>query len=476
MVIQRRTVTQFETLLSEGIASRDKTLDTAIGAIKDLYVTPSSEIFKNVHDNIVYLSQLTSLKYANRFNPSDLDDFLFNESIVRWTGSPSIAVVTFSRLQPPSTNIPIPTNFPLATIEDPLTGTSINFRTIESKIMYGPLVTPPSSYFNPQTERYEIDVTVQSIISGSETEVGAHTITVMRRAFADMEYVTNKQATTSGRGLETNADLAERYQMQVKGNQEATPTGLKSFILDTFNGIRDSFIVYGNSTYMVRHAVDAGAVDNWVMGESPLTHIYNVNYPGVRELIPLPRQPLINVTSVTSGPTTYVEGTDYEIVTGEGIYSYSDRGFDGIRFLQGGSAPTLGGPLTITYNYNSLINVVTAYYKQPDNFVMGNDTIYRWAQKKYLEIEAILKIASGDPDTVLQLVRDRVINYINNLQLGVDVEEFDINREVGEVFGIDNWVYVTLAIKGGGGVSDITVPPNEHAYIEPADLVISLTS
>lgn len=474
MVIQRKTVAQFEDQISTGVASRDNSIDTYIGPIRDLYITPPAEVMKSIHDNIVYLSQLTSLINAGSFNPEDLDAFVYNENVVRWTGSPAYAIVTFSRLLPPTTDIPIPVNFPLATKQDPKTGTVVNFRTIEAKTMYGPLTVPSSSYYNPQTERYEIDVAVVSIVVGESASVGAYTITQFRRSFPDFEYVTNKAATAPGRSIETNSDLAIRYQTRITGNQEATPSGLKSFSLDNFSNISDTYVVYGNDVNLEREVSDAGAVDAWIKAVAPLTYTYDTYYRGVRELIALPRQPLISVTSVSSGAIYYTEGVDFEVVTGEGIYAYSDRGQDGIRFLIGGSAPAINSPLRIVFSYNSMINVLTSYYKQPEYQVMGSDTLFRWAQKKNIVIETELKVFSGNPDTVLSAVRGRVLDYINNLKLGVDVEEFDIDAQVAQISGVDNWVYITLAVQGGTGVSDIAIGPYEYAYLDEADFIINL--
>jgi hypothetical protein len=474
MVIQRKTVAQFEDLISNGVASRDETIDTYIGPIRDLYITPPAEVMKGIHDNIVYLSQLVSMQNAGTFNPEDLDAFVYNENVVRWNGSPSYVVVTFSRLLPPTADITIPLNFPLATKTDPKTGQVVNFRTIETRTMYGPLTVSPSSYYNVQTSRYEINVAAVSVISGGNTMVGAYTITQFRRSFPEFEYVTNKSATTTGRGLESNIDLAVRYQTRVTGNQEATPAGLKSFSLNLLSNIEDAYVVYGSDPNLERNTSDSGAVDVWVKSTAPATDIHNTYYRGVRELVPLPKQPLMSVTSVSSGATYYTEGTDFEIVTGEGIYAYSDRGQDGIRFLIGGAAPALNAPLQIVYSYNAMINIATALYKQPESLVMGSDAIFRWAQKKNLTIEAELKVGSGNPNTVLGSVRDRIVTYINSLKLGMDVEEFDIDAQVAQSSGVDPWVYVTLAVKGGLGVSDIAIGPMEYAYIEDSDLVISL--
>ena len=476
MAIRRRTESEFADQIADGAAARDETLDTRIGPVRDLYIVPPAVVMKQINDNVVYLSQLTSLLNAEQFAPADLDGFVFNEGVVRWDGSPSLAIATFARIQPPTSDISIPSNFPLSTVQDPKTGQVVEFRTTESKIMYGPLTVPASAYFNADTEKYEIEVAVASVTKGDLTTVGAYTLTQFRRPLAAFDSVYNKQATTSGRGLEMNLELARRYQMQVEGSQNGTPKGLQRFLLDSFSSILDAYVVYGQNENLLREQYDAGAVDIWILGSSPATVSMTTVYPGVETLIPVEKQPVMEIFSVSDVGTTYVSGVDYEVVKGETVYCYSDRGQDGIKFIAGGAAPVLSASITISYSYNSLITTMTAYYRQSEYYSMGSDVLFRWAQEQQLVIEANLKVRSGNPDKVLGLVRERVLGYVNGLILNENVEEFDIDSEVSRVFGVDNWVYLTLAVEGGTGVFDIETPPNRYARLKDANLVVNLVS
>ena len=476
MVLLRKTVNDFGRSIGAGVASRDTEVDTEIGPVKDIFITPVAEVMKSINDDTVYLSQLQSLKYAVRFNPSDLDDFVYNEGLVRWSASPSVTIVTFSRLQPPAADILVPVNFPIDTLPNPSTGNQVQFRTIESKIMYGPLTTPASAYRNADTGRYEISVAAYSIGTGANTSVGANTIKAFGRPFPSFEYVTNKAAATSGLSLESNEDLAERCRLQVRGNQEATPTGLKLFCLDNFGYVTDAYVAYGSNEDLTRDTEDAGAVDVWVKGSTPLTHQAEVLFPGIGEVIPVPKQPMISVISVTYGSTTFTKGVDYEVVTGEGVYAYSIQAMSGVRFSSSGTSPPVGAAIIINYEYNALITLITTMYRQPEYYVIGNDALFRWAQPLFIEVEGMLKVRSGNPDDVLALVKSKILTYINSLKLGVNVEEFDIDSEVAKIYGVDNWVYSKLAIKGSTGVGDISVSASNYAYINPSDLIISLTS
>lgn len=472
MAIERISKSEFARILSDGISGRDPTMDVSIGPTRDLRIDPVAEILEFQNNRIVYVSELNSLINAKNLVPDDLDKIIFNEALVRWDGSNSIAVVTFARVQAPTVDIVVPINFPLATTADPQTGRSVLFRTIETKTMFSAMA---STYYNATTGKYELDVTVASTLTGVDVSVGAYNIKVMRRPLTGFDSCYNKLATISGKATETNQEVADRYLLHIKGSQLGTPTGNEAYILDNFSAVDDVYSVYGNNPYLTREEDDAGAVDVWVQSSTPMAKTYNTPYPGVETLIPLDRQPLIEVISVISGATTFVEGTDYEVVFDSGSYSRSSYGMDGIRFIAGGAVPTnIGDSVVINYQYNSIIDVISSFFTQPRYYSMGMNKLYRWAYPYYLEISVDLKVASGNPETIRTLTNNVISDYINTLKLGEAVEEYDLDRETAKITGIDNLTWVQLSVKDGNGVGDITIAPYQYARILAADLVITL--
>lgn len=471
--IERVTAQVFSQIIADAANERDETLDTRVGPIRDLYISPMARVLEQQNNRVVYLSLLNNMEQVNELVPDDVDDIVFNEGIIRWQGSRAITSVFFSRSQPPTSDIIVPVNHPLATEIDQRTGKAVSFRTIESKTMYK---ASPAAYYNADTRKYELEVTVSSIGIGEDVEVGPYTIKVFTRQVPGFDEVFNRDATTSGKPIETNRDLADRYNLHIEGSKENTPAGLKRSILDNFSTVTDAHIVYGEDEFLEREQLDAGAVDAWILGSVPLTRTYIVPYIGVMTLIPVDKQPLVSIKSIalTAGGVTYIEGTDYEVIYDDGPYYKSLRGQDGIRFLAGGTKPNVGDSITITYQYNSLISILNSYYTQGENFVMGIDRLFRWGERKDIEIEAQLKVSSGNPETVLNNVKGVIINYINKLKLGEDVEEFDIDSQIAKVRGVDNFIYIILAEQDGSGVSDISVDPNQYARIDEANLTINL--
>jgi hypothetical protein len=474
MPINRITSTEFASIISTGVSTRDPSLDVNIGVFKDLFIDPPSEVLEQQNNRMVYLNSLMSLKNANSLVPDDVDDLVFNEGMVRSTGSSAVATIKLIRVQPPTVDIVVPANFPFSTLPDPKTGLSIMFRTIEQKTM---VAASPAAYYNPDNGRYELEISVASVSTGDKINVGANTITTFRRPLPQFDQVTNTEATTSGKGIETNAQLADRFLLHIEGSQIATPDGVKSYVLDNYATVEDVYVVYGNSEYLEREEDDAGAFDVWIRGEVPTLRTYYTTYMGIDTLIPLDRQPVISISTVSTsagGGVVYVEGTDYEIITDSGNYSYSDRGVDGIKFIVGGAHPSVGDPLEIVFRYNGLISSLTSYFNQPYRYTIGCDKLFRWAQPIEIQIQANLRVSAGNPSTIINTVKNKILQHVNNLSLGESVEEFDIDSVVATVYGVDNFTYDLLSIKTGSGVADITVPPNQYASLDPSDLIINL--
>jgi hypothetical protein len=473
-MLEKISASDFAAMIAEGISDRDSTLDTSIGVIRDIQIDPVAEVLENQNDRVVYLSRLNSLNYAETFSPDDLDAIVYNEAMVRWQGSHSIGTVIFSRSQAPTADITVPVNFPVSTPVDATTGLSINFRTIETQTMY---TASGASYYNSDTEKYELEVAVESITTGAEAVVGANTIRIMRRSLPGFDEVFNRLATSDSQAVETNVDMADRYLLHVEGSQLGVPAGLKRSVLDNFNSIEDVYIVYGNNTFLTREQDDAGAVDVWFKGTSAATRVYNTYYQGVETLIAVDRLPLISVISVytsAGGGVTFTEGTDYEVVTGEGEYAYSSRGSDGIRFIAGGTHPDLGDDLRVEFRYNVLNNVLTSFFQQSEYYSLGMDRLFRWAQSYEIEIEANLEVIFGNPATVRTLVKTAIFNYINGLNLGDDVEEFDIDAVVSRINGVGNFTWVQLSELDGTGVNDQLIDPMYYAQILMSNLVVNL--
>ena len=74
MVLENITARQYMTDLATAINERDKELDTRIGPISNLYVSPFARVCERQSNRTVYLSNLTSLKYVDKVRIEDLGE------------------------------------------------------------------------------------------------------------------------------------------------------------------------------------------------------------------------------------------------------------------------------------------------------------------------------------------------------------------------------------------------------------------
>jgi hypothetical protein len=473
MAIDPKTAAQFETDLAAEIASRDADADTALGPIKDYAIRPQARVFESQHSRIRKVSQLVALVNSDDFTDQDLDDFVANEGMGRKARTKATTTLTFSRATKPTADITIQAGFPVSTEPDEATGRSVTFVAIETKTLS---TANAGAYYNQVTKRYELTVAARSLVAGIDGHVGANRIRVPRRSLSDFDAVTNRVATTGGLDTESNAALIDRYLLAVTGSEASTVDGTTKRILDGYVDVSDAVLAYGLDAELTRAGDDAGAVDAHVIGRVTAQVSAEPRvFTGVGNLIRVAKAPLLAVASVVQGATTFVAGADYEVVLSSSGNARSTRSEDGVRFLVGGNPPAIGSTISVTYTYNSLIETLQADFGNPRRLVIGRDLLVREAQQLDITIVAVLTVLSGFNSTA---VRDQVSTalsaFINAMKCGQDVEEFDLDREVAKVTGVDNLVYSTLAKKGATGVGDIVVTKTQYPRISSADLVVTV--
>lgn len=476
MPVPRITANQFEALLAGDINRRDSTVDTTMGPVKDLVIRPVARIFENQNDRVRSLYQLIAQQNVENLQDADMDAFVYTEQILRSQGTPAFTTLTFSRVSKPTSNLNVSANFPVGTEPDSLTGSTITFITLEPASLVAAIA---DSYYNPTTQRYELQVQAASTVSGLSTKVGRNRVTRPLLPLPGFDSVTNKDEAIGGLAAETNAMLSERYYLRIQGTEIGPPAGLARYVRQTFANVQDTLVVYGNDPTLDRAAYDAGAVDVWVLGSSPVTRTMSVEFPGRLVTIPFDRQPGILVVSV-QGIVGYVEGTDYEYVADSGIYSRSTRGRDGIRFLATGAAPAIGETITISYQYDNLIVALQSYFGTIDLKETGRDELFRMGIVVPIAIQGVLKVRTGNPQTVLSNVNQVLLDTLNGsdtepgYKLGQGVELFDLNAAMSRIAGVDNFTYALLAPVGSSGVGDIPIANKEYARLDQADLAITL--
>ncbi len=468
MAISRKTADEYAQEIKDAIISRNADYDTEVGPIPDLVITPMSNVLELQNERIRAVQQLLALINDGSFTEADLDDFIFNEQLVRLAGAKATATLTFSRATLPTSNITIKANFPTATLADETSGLAYTFLTLEDSTL---VAANAASYFNNETQRYELSIAAEALVGAETANVGANRITRPLRPLVGFDSITNKLEATGGKDLETNSEAIERYFLSLMGTSPAVVAGIDKIIKNLFVSVIDSNVVFGNNPLNTRSAEDGGAVDVYIIGNTPVTTTETIVFPGVEQTIPLLKQPINSIVAAGA----FVQGTDFSLVKDESGNKNSVRAEDGIKWLMTGTPPAVGDPVSVTYTYNVLVTTLQDGFTTDDMNVPSRDILFKIADQIDVTLSANIKIRPGFTVTsVVDAVSTVILALINGNELGDDVEASDIQAVVRSFSSVDNFIITNLSAVGDTGTADIAIEPNEYSRMAISDLILTV--
>jgi hypothetical protein len=435
-------------MLRNALLARTKTYDTSFGPLVDCILNPVAAVLEDQNNSrLLPVSQLLSLENSTAFSDSDLDATVFNEDIIRPSGSYASTVLTFSRSRPFSTSESglIPAGYPVATSPDETTGTATIFVTSESRDK-----TSAIAVLDPTTSTtvYQLQVPATALVKGSQGLVGPGRITDPQRPLVGYDSVTNEVGTQDGADTYTNAQLIDLYLLAVSSRQLSVPTGSEFYVRSNFASVQDVNEVFGTNPLLTRAASDAGAVDSYIVGNNNQTLTDQIVFLGVGQKLVVSTPPVVSITTVSrvSDGYVFIEGTDYNVTLDTGGNAGSIRALDGITFLPGANLiPTIGDIISITYLFNQLIIDLQSDADSPDVQVEGRDLLFKMGIEVPIYFAATLSVSSGYSASSVQLaVQNAVLGYVNALGLGDTVEAFGIDSAVAGVSGVSNFVITLL--------------------------------
>jgi len=234
---------------------------------------------------------------------------------------------------------------------------------------------------------------------------------------------------------------------------------------------------------ITRTDTTAGAVDAFTVGDELITRVETQSFLGINQTMPVtypPVRQIVTVENLTT-PVVYTEEVDYEVVTDTSGVAGSTRAVEGVRFLPDDAVspvpPTVSDLIRITYTNNNLVRRMQATFEQEDVQVFGRDLLFREGERVDLILEASLHVVTGfSTVTVPAAVEAALLDYINTLNLGDDIEESDLQLVVRTISGVDNFI-ITRLVRDPvtTGTADIAIEKNEYARITAGpDLAITL--
>lgn len=262
------------------------------------------------------------------------------------------------------------------------TSSGVTFHTITETKLYADDV---KKGYDKYRMLYEIEITVKAADIGSEYNVGANEITDCQTFFSN-SYIgcTNKTAVINGKNSESNTEYAARIRSWYTSRQLGTKPGYESFLLESFDEIRDVYVVGYKDEFMerdllrvvgddevVREVHVGGKVDIYIRGCDYINQITDIAANTNKILLNVPYAKLIDKERIKA----YNLSDESKIpVLGEPREIAKDE-YDGK--YEGLTEIIINNDNEVSYSESAVSNMVMNYYRLDDeDNVMPTQTHY----------------------------------------------------------------------------------------------------
>jgi len=258
-----RSEQQITQSLKNSFNNINPSLDLAVGPTYDYTLRPIPTELAYVESSVDRMTQFYSGNFPNVATSDEALDFANNFGISVSLGEKSTGNLTFIRNSPPPAGVTlfIPVGLIIGTVDG-----QYLFQTLNAVYMLGDYA---STYYNPQTNKYEISVAIQSVNPGSIYNLPPKRITKIIGSInqSDFDGVRQDAAMAGGTEPETSQELVSRVLQQFKGINLNSITGIAT-LANRFipTGIITTAIVRPSDRLEFRRPTTGPALDLCVEG------------------------------------------------------------------------------------------------------------------------------------------------------------------------------------------------------------------
>lgn len=407
----------------------------------------------------------------------DLDDIAYNLNITRKPPASATGFATFRRGDAPDVNIQIGAEdgsggIIVGSVRD-ANGASVTFQTTSTVFF------TPTSTQDPTTGFYEVSAPIVAVQPGTSGNRDAGTIQTLVTPVQGVTSVTNKIATTNGKDVEENTDLAVRMAAKILGFQPGILEGLRTIAIAQA-GVQDATVVGPDDSEFQRSLI--GAVDLVIKGSSPTLTVDQFTYSGPTAVI-LSRRPVLDISTVVStvGLTfgALTEGAQWQYAqdtTSESRLSTSSN--DQLQWL-GSEIPNTGAQTVVTYSYDALIASIQDVVDDDDKHFPAASVLVKSGTSVLVDIAfTIVRNGTVDSTTLSNNIATALSTYIASLGLGSLIRQSALVPVIKSVSGIRQLVvpFTTLAERGSVGVDDIQLTKYEYPTLDAQSISITFSN
>lgn len=235
----------------------------------------------------------------------------------------------------------------------------------------------------------------------------------------DLEFeYTTKSSRNKPNEANNALSITNKVDMFVNGSDPMTVTERTVVSATTLSGTSTNVLYTGNFARVGGTGTPSSSSRFMRLGSTPI-----VSFP----------------STITVGVTNYIQGTDYHLLRGTTLDAGTIREVAGIEWLTG-HGPASTTPLTLTYVYNRVPEVLGAVVKQGKQIT--TDVLVHQANYSYIRVYLSIEFDRGFVvSQVNNAVQTRLREFFAGQPFGAWIELSDLCLAVHQVIGVDNvWI------------------------------------
>jgi hypothetical protein len=391
-----RTLQEIAQSMETNLRAVNKSIDLKVGPLYDYVVNPVATEIANVEATAERLWRYYSPDFSSVATPEEIAAYAVNFGLSASSGGYARATITFYRnsAPPAGSSFTAEVGFLVSTQE-----VTLIFQVVESAKMYGDYA---NTYYNPQTNRYEITAVVEATSPGIKYNLPAARITKLVTQGTGFDGIDQPYAAFGGSDHEDSSSLAERVVQKFKGLDYNSVSGITSFVQNYLpsQAVYGVKIVKPTDRKEFRRPTTKPSIDIYVKG--------NQAFQFAEEYIAFGGEVTIPITeNRTAYSITSVAVNDIELDASEWFF-IEDTSPEYQKSPRANSVVELLTPLTsndvvlIVGNRNNLLDSLQAAYIPTENSLFEVDILIRSLIDLPVVVIAEIKVASNSNLSVLE--------------------------------------------------------------------------
>lgn len=381
--------------LKNAVLEQDETIDATKGPVYNFMISPVAPEISSNEQIAERLERLLSLDIVSAENSdNDVTAFGNNFKVTRSGGKKEQHLQTFYLYSKPTETISIPTG----TLVGSENGTYL-YKVLEGRSFYA---ESSDTYFNSNTNRYELNLLVEAIDYGSDYNLPRGRVS--RLISNEVRVDGTVSATNSlilGTEKEDNATYMKKVEQRFEGLNSGTLSGI-TYQINNLIGISDvTFAKPGDDIFTRK--VKRAALDIYVNGNSLGCKILTKVITEETNKIYLEEHPVVSVDYVLVNQ----EETEFQLNLDKSEdFGGSTKAEDYISF---NTKLKVGSLIEIKYYVNQ--DVISASEMFEENDLYDSDFLFRKPKVVELNLELVIKINTVNKALAESLALDALRKY-----------------------------------------------------------------